>query len=431
MNTDLLNINTTYLILLFAVLCSGISHQVSIIMGHVIFLPVLYIIVLYWLLRGQKTILTIHPITISIVLFVGYCCLHFSFVVAHKVDASSWFRYTSVFFGLLSFFLAMPGVIEQSYFKKFLQSIIVISAIIVIFILVHQFLAPRGRFGIFGLKEGGFYASRLYVPVTVILFGVWMLKINLFPKRIFSLLLFFHCMRLVIDLRKMPLISVAFGVICLLFFLTAIPFLKRKTKKIRLANAHKVRITFTIFFFVLIFGGLGVFFKYGDYFYYDLLYESSSGPQALLKGYAWRFREVQFEKYGGNRLTDYRAAIFNPEWNPLFGHGLGADLNLPFANRVHSLYVFLIAHLGLIGLVFFLMMILTVILTGLRTAIRTTDFKTYGWSMILTSAFLSYVSVFTVSVRGTDFEVMIILSILAGMIMNLAYSNRYLLIPEK
>jgi hypothetical protein len=267
----------------------------------------------------------------------------------------------------------------------------------------------------FGPKHSGLYASKLYIPVTVILIGLWVFNSRIVPRPLLYILIGVHLFRLVIDLRKAPIAAVLLGLLSIVF-LAGVTRLFQKSGRLSLPMICRGRIAVVLLVPLLTIGLLMILVFHGLSLYESTFFDLSSGPGALLKGYSWRFHYEQFERYGGNRIIDYHAALSDPRWNPIFGAGLGTKFDLIEANRIHSLYVFILAHMGIAGLLLLFLMMVATFGAGIRAAIRSNTLDRFGNYIALTSAFVSYAAFFTFSVRGTDFEAMIIFSVLAGLI---------------
>jgi len=402
-----------------ALVPSAFFRFISISFAHFIFLPVMFMALIVWM-HSKNLCIRENAVTVSIQLFLLYCLLHIAFVICGDVEFSRWFRYASVFLGLFAFFIAVPKVVDEQSLRRILLSLILASTVVVLVVLITQLVTPSTRFvrfGIFGPKHSSLYTSKLYVFVTVVLVGCWIFNSRIVPPPLLYPALCLHLLRLVIDLRKAPVAAVLLGLLCIIG-LTAVARLFQRRRKGSLPMKCKGKMFAVSLAALCALAGLAVLFFHGLSLYGSAFYDLSSGPGALLKGYAWRFSFEQFERFGGNRLIDYHAALTDPRWNPVLGAGLGTEFNLVHANRIHSLYVFILAHMGITGLFLFFMIIAATVWTGFHAAIRSNNLGTFGICIALTSAFVSYAALFTFSVRGTDFDAMIIFSIAGGIVAN-------------
>ncbi|MDY7036329.1 MAG: hypothetical protein SV375_09260 [Thermodesulfobacteriota bacterium] len=137
-----------------------------------------------------------------------------------------------------------------------------------------------------------------------------------------------------------------------------------------------------------------------------------------------RFRLEKLERGFERRMAGWRSALADAKWSPMMGKGLGSSFDLPHSRKIHSLYVFLIAHMGITGVLLFLTIIISIFSAGIGAAYRTKDAYVFGNCVVISASFICYVCFLAFSVRGTQFDAMTIFSFAGWILSNFSGFER-------
>jgi len=86
----------------------------------------------------------------------------------------------------------------------------------------------------------------------------------------------------------------------------------------------------------------------------------------IVEGYSKRLGEGYVERSFGIRFMQYKYAFQGFEQSPIYGIGLGKEYYLGGIGRVHSLYIYILLHLGLVGIIVLFYLIIKLILNELK-----------------------------------------------------------------
>ena len=316
---------------------------------------------------------------------------------------------------MIALYLACPRVNkEESEFA--IKLLVTASSLIIIIVVISHFSFPSRGHNIVGRRLDGLYFSTIYIFTTVLLIGYWMYDVNILPGPILYFALGLHLARLLIDLRRSPLMTVLLGTMGMLLLFLFMSRIRRGMSVIHSVK-QKMKIAFSSAGIILLTVVVSLMFSKPD-----VINPGTFGmsDEKTLK----RFRLEKLERGFERRKAGWSSALADAKWNPITGKGLGSSFDLPHSRKIHSLYVFLIAHMGMAGIVLFLTIIISTFSSGIRAAYRTKDAYVFGNCLAISASFICYVCFLAFSVRGTQFDAMTIFSFAGWILSNFSGFER-------
>lgn len=373
------------------------------------------LLIAWWLLqyltRRKQLVLRHDMFNHLLMFFLLYCIIHAIFLITGYIEFIYYARYFLVFFSLFLYYIILSEIRNDDHVRLFIVAIIVVSSTICLITLSQNVYE-----GFWGRVEKGLYFSTLYIFVTILLLGLWFLNSNLVHPALLYPAIILHLGRYFIDIRRGPLPSLLAGMIFfLLFAIVFIRILRRRHIIFRQLAGMRAYIIILIIFIS------GIFFAYysegrGQDF-------ASSGDTPI-DSYKRRFSENAVSQALEGRTEDYLRALNDQNWNIISGSGLGTQYNLKYAEDIHSLYVHILANMGIIGIILFFSLVLRIFWLGIKIS-RTTYYREdIILSATLGATTLFYFIYFTFSCRGTEYEAMFVMAMSAAILVYMDSKTR-------
>ena len=334
----------------------------------------------------------------SVIIFVSYCVVSVILVVTKNIPFLYWFRQWQFFISLL---LLLPIVTE---FKSKIRLNILISTylisatIISIFGIYNAFI--KGT--IFEHVSTGVFSTS-YIWATILIIGLFGYLKTIKFRLALLVLLGINILRLLIDVSRLPVLAVILGSSIILL----LTFIKKTPIKIRM---RYVRISILTLIILSSMSYMGV----------SIISKAATSLSVRFSPYLLK---------GGflNRYFQIKTITSESLKSPLFGRGFGYSFDKGFliprrfdSNKsyliikVHSLYLYLFYHAGLIGLGLYLLFLVSLFKEA--RFVLNQEIKGYEKGLILgLFADCIAIAVFAAfSVKGTRIEVQSFFALAGG-----------------
>jgi len=343
------------------------------------------IFVKFYLNQTQKTT------SIISVLLPAFMILYFLFRIIFSISISQLnidsiiiiIKHFSVLMAISICFFRFKLLDDMFYFSKrynIIHFIIISGFISTIYILFIHLINFR-----IGRIEDGLYFSTIYVFSTFISIFFFLSGKRVFSYKVDLFILLILIIRLLIDLRRTPILMLAIFVI--LFFLAG------TFKKTIFGNGksfNPVHAVLRLLLFLI--------------FLYGILLFVQSGIFSRLN-----LQSLKYALFDVRYIDIIHTIDLTMRVNPIFGVGPLADFDLIYSEQVHSLPVRIFSEYGFLGVSLFVGVWLIITVKALFALLRR-DPDSETRSPFLFSASL-YALFFTFSARGFEIEVFAILGL--------------------
>lgn len=382
------------IILLILSLCFVAKTEVGLPINQLVFV-FFFFVTFYWFLLGiiakrQSRILftSLHKL---IVVFIIYCLLNYFVAHQNGVLAERWLSSVRSFAPLLLIFPISFYAVTIKKINILLNAYITSAVVVSIYTLWIYLARPTNVGGMAGISA----SSHIWGLLLVSSILISKVKTSLIPKY-FAAIIF--CMHIYLEQRRTSVLLMSLGI----FILYAVLFKFRKRNKIIKGATLRIVIQFILIFCVIAYVG----------------YHSP------------RVNKVSLQRGVMGRYAITLAGLQEFNNSPLLGKGFGYQRQGDFFygtfkvephTAIHNLYVNILFQSGVIGLLLFLLILLSMIkyiYSAIKKSRNFYEFETFASILIIFPCY----SVFCfTSSRGNRPDIMLLLGLIAGV--TVAYSK--------
>lgn len=387
-------LNVAIIILLILSLCFVAKTEIGLPINQLIFV-FFFFVAFYWFLlgviaksKGRIPFTSLHKL---IVAFIIYCLLNY--LVAHQngVPAERWLSSVRSFTPLLLIFPISFYAVTIKKINILLNAYITSAVIVSIYTLWIYFTGQTNAGGQAGVSASSHIWGILLVSSVLIS----KVKTALIPKY-FAAIIF--CMHIYIEQRRTSVFLMVLGI----FFLYAVLFKFRKRNQIIKGATLRIVIQFILIFCAI----------------------------AYVVNHSPRVNKVSFERGIMGRYAIILAGLQEFNNSPLLGKGFGYQRQEDFFygkfkvepyTAIHNLYVNILSQSGIIGLLLFLLILLSMIKYVYLAIKKARNFHEFEIFVSILIIFPCYSVFCFTSSKGSRPDIMLLLGLIAGV--TVAYSK--------
>lgn len=359
------------------------------------FIILLVSVVFLWVVSGATSPFRMPWVSIWILLFLSYSALTLVYVAYHDTDPLAWARQWYEFGGLFIVVILSSEIIGRDQVQYLLRCVLIASTLISIQgILINIINFSEGSYPfIFGLTG---LPSTLYIWGTITSFAFLIPALYRSSTRriaLFTVVFSIHVARLLIDLRRLPILVAGIGGIVVILIN------RQKVWRILRRHSRSVAIVLAIGMATLTWP--------------VALLSNRFLPRNLLRGILVRF-EASRQALAELSQNPIIGRGYIPEFNP--GYEIMVQGSVKSVATVHNLYAYILANGGIAGFALFGLIVLSLFRLSIRTIVRSIDDIDRDLFSAAFGIFISMLVFFTFSVRSYQIDTMLTFAVVASVI---------------